>query len=79
MDLESKLPYFRDRLAEGYFWVMGVCFEPKYSFARKIQVKIICILVVIDDTYDVHGKIGELRAFTKAIHRFVDFFKYYMK
>ncbi|KAA3472495.1 (+)-delta-cadinene synthase isozyme A-like [Gossypium australe] len=35
LDLTTKLPFVRDRLVEGYFWMLGVYFEPQYSFARR--------------------------------------------
>ncbi|MBA0833181.1 hypothetical protein Goarm_017512, partial [Gossypium armourianum] len=36
LDLTTKLPFVRDRLVESYFWILGVYFEPQYSFAREI-------------------------------------------
>ncbi|XP_058745032.1 probable terpene synthase 2 [Vicia villosa] len=67
LDVPNKLPYARDRMAEGCFWAMGIYFEPQYSKARIIMTKLIVIITVIDDTYDAYGTIDELELFTKAI------------
>ncbi|TYH46515.1 hypothetical protein ES332_D11G341500v1 [Gossypium tomentosum] len=39
LDLATKLPFARDRLVEGYLWILGVYFEPRYSVAREILAK----------------------------------------
>ena len=70
LDFAHKLPFIRDRVAECYFWILGVYFEPQYSFARRILTKVISMTSVIDDIYDVYGKIEELELFTSAIERF---------
>ncbi|CAN6231562.1 unnamed protein product [Urochloa humidicola] len=31
LEIESKLPFARDRVVECYFWILGVYFEPCYS------------------------------------------------
>ncbi|KAL8265614.1 hypothetical protein R6Q59_002958 [Mikania micrantha] len=31
LDASSKLPYVRDRIVEGYFWILMVYFEPQHS------------------------------------------------
>lgn len=67
MDLSKKLPFARDRLVECYFWILGVCFEPQYSFARIIMTKVIAMTSVMDDVY---GTMEELVLFTDAIERF---------
>ncbi|KAK8527240.1 hypothetical protein V6N12_054462 [Hibiscus sabdariffa] len=69
LDFTTKLPYARDRLVECYFWMLGVYFEPKYSFAREILTKVIVMASVMDDTYDSYGTFEELQFFTNAIQR----------
>ena len=72
LEIESKLPYARNRLVECYFnWVIGIYFEPKYAFARKILSKVILTVSLIDDTYDAYGTLQELQIFTDAVNRFV--------
>ncbi|MBA0636106.1 hypothetical protein Godav_024498 [Gossypium davidsonii] len=61
LDLTTKLPFVRDRLVESYFWILGVYFEPQYSFAREILVKTMVIASIMDDIYDAYGTFEELQ------------------
>ncbi|KAH9743948.1 alpha-humulene/(-)-(E)-beta-caryophyllene synthase [Citrus sinensis] len=83
LDFTHKLPFIRDRVAEGYFWAIGAYFEPQHSFARRLFTKVITLISVIDDIYDVYGKIEELELFTSAIERWdinaIDQLPEYMK
>ncbi|KAL9431876.1 hypothetical protein AB3S75_026974 [Citrus x aurantiifolia] len=83
LDFAHKLPFVRDRIAECYFWAVGVYFEPQYSFARKLFTKVVYMTSIIDDIYDVYGKIEELELFTSAIERWdinaIDQLPEYMK
>lgn len=67
----GRLPFARDRLVEGYFWMLGLYHEPDwhYSISRKILAKGIVILTFIDDTYDAYGTPNELTLFTEAINK----------
>ncbi|PHT73334.1 putative terpene synthase 2 [Capsicum annuum] len=69
LEIMKSLPYVRDRLAECYFWSLGVYFEPQYNVARKLLTKIAYIITNIDDTYDIYGILNELTLFTEAIER----------
>nr|F6M8H7.1 RecName: Full=Probable sesquiterpene synthase; Short=SmSTPS [Santalum murrayanum]AEF32537.1 putative sesquiterpene synthase [Santalum murrayanum] len=69
LDFAAKFPFARDRLVEGYFWVLGVYFEPQYSLARKIIIKVFTMISTIDDIYDAYGTLDELKLFTKAMQR----------
>ncbi|XP_071736468.1 (E)-beta-farnesene synthase-like [Rutidosis leptorrhynchoides] len=69
LDFQKKLPYVRDRLIEGYFWILGIYFEPQYSSLRIFLIKSCMWLVVIDDTYDNYGTYEELEIFTQAVER----------
>ena len=70
MNFERKLPFARNRIVEGYFWILGVYFEPQYSLGRRLMTKVISLTSIIDDIYDVYGTLDELQLFTKAIERF---------
>ena len=50
---------------------MGLVFEPKYSSFRKLLTKVIIMILIIDDVYDVYGSLNELQQFTEAVDRFV--------
>ncbi|KAM7486326.1 hypothetical protein LguiA_002335 [Lonicera macranthoides] len=69
LNVAEKLPFARDRMVEGYFWILGVYFEPRYYLARRILTKVISLASIIDDSYDVYGTTEELILFTDAIQR----------
>jgi hypothetical protein len=69
LNLAGKLPFIRDRVVECYFWILGVYFEPEYLLARRMLTKVIAMISVIDDIYDVYGTLEELELFTEAIER----------
>ncbi|KAJ6813658.1 (-)-germacrene D synthase-like [Iris pallida] len=67
--LMKHLPFYRDRVAESYFWILGVWFEPRYSTERLLISKLFNLMTVIDDIYDAYGTIEELQLFTNQIQR----------
>ncbi|TYH46505.1 hypothetical protein ES332_D11G340700v1 [Gossypium tomentosum] len=82
-DFAKKLPFIRNRLVEGYFWILGVYFEPQYSLAREILTKVLAMTSIMDDIYDAYGTLEELKLFTHAIQRWdvdcIDKLPEYMK
>ncbi|CAO2821280.1 unnamed protein product [Amaranthus hypochondriacus] len=68
-ELYKKAPFTRDRLVEGYFWILGCYYEPQYSHARKIFIKILMILQVFDDIFDVYGTFDILELLVEAVNR----------
>ncbi|XVE80269.1 hypothetical protein DITRI_Ditri14bG0126500 [Diplodiscus trichospermus] len=83
LDFQRKLPFARDRVVEGYFWILGMYFEPQYSHGRKILTKVIAMESILDDTYDSYGTYDELTIYTDAIERWdikcIDQLPEYMK
>lgn len=71
MDFVNKLPFARDRVVESFFWALGVYFLPENHFGRMMLCKVIAMITVVDDIYDVYGKHEELELFTEAIERFI--------
>ena len=69
LDFIRKLPFARDRVVEGYFWIMGVYFEPQYSLGRKMLTKVIAMASIVDDSYDSYGTYDELIVYTDALER----------
>lgn len=69
MDFRTKLPFARDRIVECYFWILGVYFEPEYSFTRAILTKALTLISIVDDIYDVYGTAEERELFMAAIER----------
>uniref|UniRef100_A0A1S4CD32 (E,E)-germacrene B synthase-like n=1 Tax=Nicotiana tabacum TaxID=4097 RepID=A0A1S4CD32_TOBAC len=60
LDLINKLPYVRDKLVESYFWMFGVYFDPRYSRARKMQIKVFKMISTNDDTFDAYATYDDL-------------------
>lgn len=69
LDVPRNFPFARDRAVECYFWILGVFFEPQYSFARMLQTKVIFMTSILDDIYDAYGTFEELQLYTEAISR----------
>ncbi|KAE8650090.1 hypothetical protein Csa_009864 [Cucumis sativus] len=67
--LKELLPFARVRVVEIYVWALGIQYEPKYSNTRRILVKIITFISLLDDMYDVYATLDELQLFTNAIQR----------
>ncbi|CAL9765696.1 unnamed protein product [Musa acuminata subsp. burmannicoides] len=65
----KSLDFSRDRLVEGYYWTLGIYFEPHYSRARMIMAKVFALITIMDDIYDVYSTLEESRQFTEAIQR----------
>nr|WNI01934.1 terpene synthase [Psidium guajava] len=69
LDGKRKFPFIRDRLVEIYFWMSGVYFEPEYDATREMLTKVIMIIQIFDDMYDVYATLKEAELFTEAIER----------
>ncbi|KAF8728862.1 hypothetical protein HU200_018151 [Digitaria exilis] len=69
IELQSRLSFARDRIVECYFWVVGVYYEPSYARSRIILTKVLAIVSILDDTYDVYGTSQECELFTKCVER----------
>ncbi|THU59403.1 hypothetical protein C4D60_Mb07t01800 [Musa balbisiana] len=69
LGLAQRLPFFRDRLMENYFWTVGWAFEPQFWSFREMQTKLVSLITVIDDVYDVFGTLDELELFTNVVDR----------
>ena len=69
--LGEKLDFVRDRPMVYFLWTVGVIFEPQFGNCRRMLTKLNSLITTIDDVYDVHGTLDELKLFTDAIVRFV--------
>ncbi|KAD3641566.1 hypothetical protein E3N88_30790 [Mikania micrantha] len=83
LDVSSKLPYVRDRIVEGYFWILMVYFEPQHAKSRIFLVKACNVIIMLDDTFDNYATYEELEIFTKAVQNWslscLDMLPDYMK
>ena len=69
LGLIENLSFARDRLAESFMCSVGLAFEPEYTCLRKWLTKVIILILIIDDVYDVYGTLEELKHFTNAVNR----------
>ncbi|WVZ56917.1 hypothetical protein U9M48_007383 [Paspalum notatum var. saurae] len=66
---EVGMTYSRDRVVECYLWSYTAYYEKEYTRARMILAKIIALIILTDDTYDVRATLEECRKFNEAIQR----------
>ncbi|KAF2933408.1 hypothetical protein DAI22_04g081600 [Oryza sativa Japonica Group] len=68
------LNHIRDRVIECYTWSYAVYHEEELSFARMLFAKIVVIITLLDDTYDVYAftSIEECRTLNAAIQGWDD-------
>lgn len=69
MGLANKLNFARDRVMESFFWSVGMVFEPEFSTCRVGLAKVVMLITVLDDIFDVYGSQEELQQFTEAIEK----------
>ncbi|XP_074283896.1 valerianol synthase TPS8-like [Silene latifolia] len=69
LDLKTKLPYARQRCVECHFWAIAMYFEPQYSAARKLLVRVLLAISILDDTYDAYATFEEIQQLTQAFER----------
>ncbi|XP_030528784.2 alpha-farnesene synthase-like [Rhodamnia argentea] len=69
LGLMEHVDFTRDRPVESFLYVLGVSQEPQLSTLRKSVTKIVILILVIDDVYDLYGSLEELECFTGAITR----------
>ncbi|XP_044378283.1 tau-cadinol synthase-like [Triticum aestivum] len=63
------LNYVCDRLVEGYFAPYAVYHEKNFTLSRIFFTKLMVLMTMIDDTYDSHATIEEIRQLNAAIQR----------
>lgn len=68
--LGTDLRFTRDRMVELHFWMMGVVYEPYYSYSRIMLTKFTIYATMFDDLYDNYGTTKESNIFTTAMERF---------
>jgi (-)-germacrene D synthase len=58
------------RGVECYLWSYTAYYEEEHARARMILAKMIALIILTDDTYDVRATLEECRRFDEAIQRF---------
>ncbi|XP_062013371.1 (E,E)-alpha-farnesene synthase-like [Rosa rugosa] len=69
LGLNKNLDFARDRMVECFMCAVGLAFEPEYKSFRKWITKVVNLILIIDDVYDVYGSLEELKHFTNAVER----------
>ncbi|CAA2934310.1 trans-alpha-bergamotene synthase-like [Olea europaea subsp. europaea] len=67
--LTEKLSFARHRLVECFLWALEFTPEPQFRYSRRILTNIGVLLTIIDDLYDVYGRLDELELFTDIVER----------
>ncbi|CAL1397699.1 unnamed protein product [Linum trigynum] len=65
----SRLDFTRDRIVESFLCSVGLAIEPEFSGFRIRLTKVIIMILILDDVYDVYGSLEELKQFTAAIDK----------
>ncbi|KAF8411307.1 hypothetical protein HHK36_003854 [Tetracentron sinense] len=69
LGLAQEMKFARDQLLKWYLWPMAALTDPRFSEQRIELTKPISLIYIIDDIFDVYGKLDELVLFTEAINR----------
>ncbi|GMP75113.1 hypothetical protein CsSME_00032317 [Camellia sinensis var. sinensis] len=67
--LGNELKYARNQPLKWYLWSMATLTDPSLSEQRVELTKPISLVYIIDDIFDVYGKLEELILFTEAVNR----------
>jgi len=59
---------------ECHFWSIAMYYEPRYSYARMLLVKVLLVISILDDTYDAYATFDESELLTAAFERYIDLF-----
>nr|UPQ49781.1 levopimaradiene synthase [Phylloglossum drummondii] len=65
----AELSFTRQRPAEMYFSIAACMFEPEFAALRLAYTKTACITVILDDLFDSHASVPDLKLFLEAVKR----------
>lgn len=69
LGLIERVDFTRDRPVESFWYALGLAQEPQFSSLQNSLTKVVILILVIDDVYDIYGSLEELECFTGAIIR----------
>ncbi|XP_070023492.1 alpha-farnesene synthase-like [Nicotiana sylvestris] len=67
VSIVEDLSFTRDRIVESFFCAVGVSSEPQHGSMRIWLTKVIELVLIIDDVYDIYGSLAQVQQFTRAI------------
>ncbi|KAH0697221.1 hypothetical protein KY290_014663 [Solanum tuberosum] len=65
----ESLGFTRDRIVESFFFAVGIASEPEHGSMRKWLTKVIQLILIIDDVYDIYASLTDVQQFTRAIEK----------
>ncbi|XP_059277248.1 alpha-farnesene synthase-like isoform X2 [Lycium ferocissimum] len=65
----EDLSFTRDRIVESFFYAVGIASEPQHGSMRIWLTKVIQLILIIDDVYDIYGSLPDVEQFTRAIEK----------
>ena len=68
--MAKQLKYARNQPIKWHMWSMAVLTDPSLSEQRIELTKPISLVYILDDIFDVYGKIDELTLLTEAVNRY---------
>lgn len=71
LGITENLNFARDRLVETFMCSVGFACDPQKKSFRKFLTKVLNLIVIIDDVYDIYGTLEELKHFTNALNRLI--------
>jgi (3S)-linalool synthase len=67
LGLAQEIPVVRDQVLKWYMWSMTALQGSSFSRYRVEMTKIISLVYVVDDIFDLVGTLEELSLFTEAV------------
>ncbi|KAH0719613.1 hypothetical protein KY285_015644 [Solanum tuberosum] len=65
----EDLEFTRDRIVESFFYAVGIASEAQHGSIRKWITKVIQLVLIIDDVYDIYASFADVQQFTRAIEK----------
>ncbi|XP_015160118.1 alpha-farnesene synthase-like isoform X2 [Solanum tuberosum] len=65
----EDLEFTRDRIVESFFYAVGIASEAQHGSIRKWITKVIQLVLIIDDVYDIYASLADVQQFTRAIEK----------
>uniref|UniRef100_F2XFB2-2 Isoform 2 of Bifunctional levopimaradiene synthase, chloroplastic n=1 Tax=Picea sitchensis TaxID=3332 RepID=F2XFB2-2 len=65
----TELKFTRERVTEIYFSPASFMFEPEFATCRAVYTKTSNFTVILDDLYDAHGTLDDLKLFSDSVKK----------
>ncbi|KAK4711354.1 hypothetical protein R3W88_005867 [Solanum pinnatisectum] len=68
-DLKDVIRVYKGQEVESFFFAVGIASEPEHGSMRKWLTKVIQLILIIDDVYDIYGTLADVQQVTVAIEK----------